>query len=80
MHQVKWNIQRTGRVWDGDELSARLRCLPEKFEVIDGELLWSDEERLAMLGVLLEQVGVDRAVRLGNPAVWRAAVAELPLK
>lgn len=45
--------------------------------MIDGELLWSDEERLAMLGVILEQVGADQAVRLGDPAVWRAAVASL---
>jgi hypothetical protein len=58
-------------------LRERLDLLPEKFEVIDGELLWSEEERLAMLAVVLEQVGVDRAVRLGDPAVWRAAVAAI---
>jgi len=36
-----------------------------------------DQERLLMLGLLLENVGVDAAVRLGDPAVWRAAIAEL---
>ena len=35
------------------------------------------EERLQMLGLLLENVGVDAAVRLGDPQVWRDAVAEL---
>jgi hypothetical protein len=30
-----------------------------------------------MLGLLLENVGADRAVRLGNPDVWRAAVRSL---
>lgn len=30
-----------------------------------------------MLGLLLENVGADQVVRLGNPDVWRAAVAEL---
>ncbi len=77
MASVAWIIGRTGRRWVGNELRARVDLLPEKFEVIDGELLWSDEERLAMLGVILEQVGADQAVRLGDPAVWRAAVASL---
>ena len=77
MASVAWNIRRTGRRWVGNELRVRVDLLPEKFEVIDGELLWSDEERLAMLGAILEQVGADQAVRLGDPAVWRAAVASL---
>ena len=50
---------------------------PEKLEVMDGKLLWDDDERLALLGLLLENVGADRAVRLGDPAVWRAAVEGL---
>ena len=77
MASVVWNIGRIGRRWVGNELRQRVDLLPEKFEVIDGELLWTDEERLAMLAVMLEQVGVDQAVRLGDPAVWRAAVAGL---
>ena len=78
MAAVEWRIGRVGRRWVGNELRQRVDLLPEKFEVIDGELLWSEEERLAMLAVILEQVGVDQAVRLGDPAVWRAAVAGLP--
>jgi hypothetical protein len=27
--------------------------------------------------MLLENLGIDKAVRLGNPADWKAAVAEL---
>jgi len=30
-----------------------------------------------MLGLLLENVGVNAAVRLGDPQMWRDAVAEL---
>jgi hypothetical protein len=30
-----------------------------------------------MLGLLLEGVGADRAVQLGDPEVWRRAVAKL---
>ena len=50
---------------------------PEKFEMVDGKLLWSDEDREMLLGLLLENVGADCAVRLGDPEVWRAAVAKL---
>ena len=37
-----------------------------------------EDQRLAMLGLLLENVGADAAVGLGNPAVWREAVARVP--
>jgi hypothetical protein len=45
--------------------------------MVKGKLLWDDEDRVNMLGLLLENVGADRAVRLGNPDVWRAAVRSL---
>jgi hypothetical protein len=50
---------------------------PEKFEMVDGKLLWSDEARETLLGLLLENVGADRVVQFGDPEVWRAAVAKL---
>jgi hypothetical protein len=55
----------------------RYALTPEKLEMIGGKLLWSDEDREMLLGLLLENVGADRAVRLGDPEVWRAAVAKL---
>jgi hypothetical protein len=36
-----------------------------------------DEERVLLLGLVLENLGADVAVRLGDPAVWKAAVASL---
>ena len=56
----------------------RYALTPEKIEMINGKLFGSDDERLALLALLLENVGADQAVRLGDPAVWRAAVAALP--
>ena len=50
---------------------------PEKTEMTDGKLYWDDEERLTMLGLLLENVGIDKAIRLGDPRLWREAIAEL---
>ena len=73
---VTWDIRRNGRAW-GDEASDRYRLTPEKFEMYEGRLFWSDEERLLLLGLLLENLGADAAVRLGDPRVWRAAVASL---
>ena len=50
---------------------------PEKIEMIAGKILWSDKDRIRLLGLLLENLGADCAVRLGDPDVWRAAVAKL---
>jgi hypothetical protein len=57
---------------------ARWNLTPEKLEMDRGKLLWDDEQRLALLGLLLENLGADAAVRLGNPDVWREAVRNLP--
>jgi len=45
--------------------------------MIDGRLLWADEDRLVLLALLLENVGALRAVQLGDPQVWRDAVNAL---
>lgn len=74
---VAWDIRREGRAWTGDEAMARYALTPEKLEMVHGKLLWSPRERIALLGLLLENVGADQAVRLGSPEVWRAAVREL---
>jgi hypothetical protein len=73
---VKWQIRRKGRTWRKEAL-ARWQLTPEKIEMAHGKLFYTDEQRLIMLGMLLENVGVDAAVQLGDPKVWRAAVAAL---
>lgn len=78
MASVVWDIRRAGRAWQGEEGMARYQLTPEKIEMVKGRLFWSDEDRLTMLGLLLENVGVDAAVRLGDPGQWKAAVANLP--
>lgn len=71
-----WDIQRAGRAWGGEAMS-RYEMTPEKTEMFGGRLYASEEERLTMLALLLENVGADKAVQLGNPDIWRAAVAAL---
>jgi hypothetical protein len=52
--------------------------MPEKMEACDGMIYCDDDDRLKVLGALLENVGIDRAIRIGDPKLWKAAVAELP--
>jgi hypothetical protein len=74
--KITWDIRRGGRAW-GDEAMDRYFSMPEKTEMVEGRLFNSAEEREHMLCLLLENVGVDRAVQFGDPSVWRAAIARL---
>jgi hypothetical protein len=73
---VTWDIRRDGHAW-GVEAMSRYQMTPEKTEMLDGRLYGTEEERLTMLALLLENVGADKAVRLGEASVWRAAVAAM---
>lgn len=77
MVNIAWDIRREGRAWHGDEAQSRYALTPEKIEMIEGKLFWSDEDRLRMLALLLENVGIDQAVRVGDPQRWREAIAQL---
>jgi hypothetical protein len=72
-----WDIRREGRAWTAGEARRRWELTPEKLEMWQGKLLVSDEDRIKLLGLLLENLGADQAVRLGDPRVWIAAVEEL---
>jgi hypothetical protein len=74
---VNWDIHQEGRAWTGDEARQRWELTPEKFEMYEGKLFWTEEDRVNLLGLLLENVGAAQAVRLGDPAVWREAVANM---
>jgi hypothetical protein len=72
MPSVAWDIRREGRAWDTGEARARYELTPEKFEMWKGKPFFDDTQRLTLLALLLENVGADQAVRLGDPEVWRA--------
>ena len=44
--------------------------------MIEGKMFWTDQQRLNMLALHLENVGMDAAVGLGDPALWRQAIDE----
>ena len=49
----------------------------EKFEMYNGKLFFEEEERIILLGLLLENVGIDKAITIGNPETWKNAIKEL---
>ena len=75
---ITWKIAADPGKLSGDEFWARYSHLnmPEKFEAIEGKLFWSDEQRLHVLAMLLESVGLRRALALCPPETLRAALAE----
>jgi hypothetical protein len=79
MNERSWDIALGGRAWTKDEALARHNLVAEacRIEMIGGKLLWNDEDRVTLLALLLENVGALRATKLGDPAVWRAAIAAL---
>ena len=76
---TEWKIEREGREWKDNEFNKRIYQAPEKIEYVGG--IFVDEgERLTVLAMLLENLGIDKAVQLGNLEDWKAAIAELETK
>jgi len=74
---MEFNIQRQGRKWSRGEIEQKYHKLcPEKIELIEGKMFWTDKQRLKMLALLLENVGMDAAVGLGDPTLWKQAIDE----
>jgi hypothetical protein len=77
LKSIDLDIRRKGRAWKEDEALQRIRLFPARAEMIDGKFFWEEEDRLIALALLLENVGIDKAIRLGNPEVWKAAIDSL---
>ena len=76
MKPIEWDIRREGRRWSHEEFEQRLYQAPEKIEYVNG-ILASDRQRLTVLGMLLENLGIDKVVRFGKLEDWNAAIADL---
>jgi hypothetical protein len=79
MRAPDWDIRREGRRWSHEEFDQRIYQAPEKIEFVDG-IFASEQERLIVLGMLLENLGIDRAIRFGKIEDWKAAIADLEKK
>ena len=75
MEPQDWDVRRTGRRWTREEFDDRLYRAPEKVEFVSG-IFDGDRQRLTVLGMLLENLGIDTVVQFGRLDDWKAAVAE----
>jgi hypothetical protein len=79
MKSIDWDIRREGRRWSHEEFDQRTFQAPEKIEYVNG-IFASERERLIVLGMLLENLGIDKAIRFGRLEDWKAAIADLEKK
>jgi len=79
MKPIDWDIRREGRRWSNEEFDDRIDQAPEKIEYVHG-IFASDRQRLIVLGMLLENLGIDRAIRFGKLEDWKAAIEDLEKK
>jgi hypothetical protein len=79
MQPIKWDIRREGRRWSHEEFDQRIDQAPEKIEYVNG-IFASERERLNVLGMLLENLGIDKVVRFGKLEDWKAAIEDLEKK
>jgi hypothetical protein len=75
MNATDWDIRREPRRWTKEEYERRLYQAPEKIEFVGG-IFASERQRLTVLAMLLENLGIDKVVQLGKLEDWKAAVAE----
>jgi len=74
-----WKIERKGREWKGEEFDKRIYQAPRKIEYVGGIFI-NERQKLTVLAMLLENLGIDKAVQVGNLEDWKAAIAELEFK
>ena len=79
MKPIKWDIRRDGRQWSNEEFDQRIDQAPEKIEYVNG-IFASDRQRLNVLGMLLENLGIDKVIHFGKLEDWKAAIADLEKK
>ena len=79
MKPIEWDIRREGRRWSHEEFDQRIDQAPEKIEYVDG-IFASNRERLNVLGMLLENLGIDKVIHFGKLEDWKAAIAAMEEK
>ncbi len=72
----EWDIRRKSRQWTDEEFEKRIYQAPEKIEFVGG-IFTSEAERLTVLAMLLENLGIDKIVSLGSLDDWKSAIADV---
>jgi hypothetical protein len=69
-----FTIGLEGQLWKVTRFDELETVLPEKMELIEGKLFWTERHRVGMLGAMLEQLGLVEAVRLAPKELWEEAL------
>ena len=72
---LRFDIRRTGRSWTPEEFAIKAEWVPGRLEVVFGRVCPTLEQRLLLLGMLLENVGLDLTLRFAEPRLWTEALA-----
>ena len=72
-----FDIGLEGKRWNVHRYHALDDVLPEKMELLDGKMFHGERQRLGMLGAMLEQVGLAKAVTLVPKELWLQALDQL---
>jgi hypothetical protein len=74
---VRWRFEREGRSWQSEEAFKKYELTPGKIEMIHGKIFWSEEERVNMLGLMLENIGIDKMLGLFDDlSLLKEAISE----
>jgi len=74
---MEFDIRRDPRQWTRAEVEERLYAAPEKIEFVNG-IFNNDRERLVVLGMILETMGIDRVIQeFGKLEDWKSAVNDI---
>lgn len=57
-----------------DEMVVKLDLLPAKLEALGGRVCVTVEQRLMLLAALIENLGINIVVALGDLDIWRASI------
>ena len=73
MGSSEWDIRREGRKWTREESQHWLYHAPNKIEFVGG-IFAGEQQRLLVMGMLLELLGIDKVLQFGKLDDWKAAV------
>lgn len=70
----EWPIERTPKMFSGDDFFEMVDRFPARVDCCDGMIGENNQQRLLMLAMLIENIGIDAVVKIGPLQLWIDAV------
>ena len=71
-----WPIERRSKSFSGDAFTEMVERFPARVDCCDGMIGPDHERRMLMLAMLIENVGVDEVIKIGNAELWLEAAQD----